>query len=140
MKRKRRMQILIDGLKEVPKKLALQIEENYSVEIILKPQHSLTMIKMREAAKKSLFYLGEVLVTECKVQVNNQVGIGLVVGVEEELAYELAVIDAAFEANLHETKSWISLLEEEELRIEGQRKVKEAAIFKTKVNFETMDV
>jgi len=140
MKRKRRMQILIDGSKEVSKKLALQIEENYSVEIILKPQHSLTMIKMREAAKKSLFYLGEVLVTECKVQVNNQVGIGLAVGVEEELAYELAVIDAAFEANLPETKSWISLLEEEELRIEGQRKVKEAAIFKTKVNFETMDV
>lgn len=140
MKRKRRMQILIDGSKEVSNKLAHQIEENYSVEIILKPQHSLTMIKMRETAKKSLFYLGEVLVTECKVQISNQVGIGLVVGVEEDLAYKLAVIDAAFEANLPETRSWISRLEGEELRIEAQRKVKEAAIYKTKVNFETMDV
>lgn len=140
MKRKRRMRILIDGSREVSKKLALQIEQNYAVEIMMKPQEALTMIKMRETAKNSLFYLGEVLVTECKVHINNCVGIGIVVGLEEELAYQLAVIDAAFEANLPETKSWLSLLIEEELRIEAQRKMEQAAINKTKVNFETMDV
>ena len=139
MKRRRRMRILIDGSREVAKKLALQIEESYAVEIIMQPQEALTMIKMRETAKKTQFYLGEVLVTECKVQVNNQGGIGIVVGLDEELAYHLAIIDAAFEANLTETQSWLLLLKEEEWNIKTRLKTEEAAIYKTKVQFETMD-
>ena len=98
------------------------------------------MIKMRETAKKSLFYLGEVLVTETKVQINQSFGIGIVVGDEEELSYQLAVIDAAYEANLVETKKWTLLFEEEEKRIQKNRSKQEAAILKTKVNFEMMDV
>ncbi len=140
MKRKKRMRILIDGSREVAKKLASQIEESYDVEIIMQPQEALTMIKMRETAKKTQFYLGEVLVTECKVQVNNQGGIGIVVGLDEELAYQLAIIDAAFEANLIETQNWLPLLEAEELNIKTRLKAEEAKIYKTKVQFETMDV
>lgn len=140
MKRKRRMRILIEGSRELPKELAHQIENNHSLEMITKPQGALTMIKMRETAKKTLFYLGEVLVTECKVKVNEQVGIGIVIGIEEDLAYQLAVIDAAFESGLSEINEWIPLLEEEEQRIEAAKKRDAAVIQKTKVNFETMDV
>ncbi|MEG0383982.1 MAG: phosphonate C-P lyase system protein PhnG [Solibacillus sp.] len=140
MKRKNRTRILIDGSREVAKKLASQIEESYDVEIIMQPQEALTMIKMRETAKKTQFYLGEVLVTECKVQVNNQGGIGIVVGLDEELACQLAIIDAAFEANLIETQNWLPLLEAEELNIKTRLKAEEAKIYKTKVQFETMDV
>ncbi|MGE7022783.1 phosphonate C-P lyase system protein PhnG [Solibacillus cecembensis] len=140
MKRKKRMRILIDGSREVAKKLASQIEESYDVEIIMQPQEALTMIKMRESAKKTQFYLGEVLVTECKVQVNNQGGIGIVVGLDEELAYQLAIIDAAFEANLIEIQSWLPLLEAEELNLKTRLKAEEDNIYKTKVQFETMDV
>ena len=140
MKRNRRMRILIEGSRDIPKKLAQEIENNHSLEIIMKPQGALTMIKMRETAKKSLFYLGEVLVTECKVKVKDQVGIGIVIGMEEDLAYQLAVIDAAFKADLSELNRWIQLLEEEERRIEASRRLDAAIIQKTKVNFETMDV
>lgn len=140
MKRKKRTRILIDGSREVAKKLASQIEGSYVVEIIMQPQEALTMIKMRETAKKTQFYLGEILVTECKVQVNNQGGIGIVVGLDEELAYQLAIIDAAFEANLIETHNWLPLLEAEELNIKTRLKAEEAKIYKTKVQFETMDV
>ena len=140
MKRNRRMRILIEGSRDIPKKLAQEIENNHSLEIIMKPQGALTIIKMRETAKKSLFYLGEVLVTECKVKVKDQVGIGIVIGMEEDLAYQLAVIDAAFKADLSELNRWIQLLEEEERRIEASRRLDAAIIQKTKVNFETMDV
>ncbi len=140
MKRKRRMRILIEGSQELPKKLAHQIEQNYSLEMIMKPQGALTMIKMRETAKKTLFYLGEVLVTECKVKVGNQVGIGIVIGMKEDLAYQLAVIDAAFKAELSEINEWIPLLEEEEKRMIAAKRLDAAIIQKTKVNFETMDV
>ncbi|MBD8004245.1 phosphonate C-P lyase system protein PhnG [Bacillus norwichensis] len=140
MKRNRRMRILIEGSRDIPKNLAHEIEKNHSHEIIMKPQGALTMIKMRETAKKTLFYLGEVLVTECKVKVGNQVGIGIVIGMEEDLAYQLAVIDAAFKAELSEINEWIPLLEEEEKRMVAAKKLDAAIIQKTKVNFETMDV
>lgn len=140
MKRKRRMRILIEGSRDVSKKMARQIEQNHSVEVMMAPQEVLTMIKMRETAKKSLFYLGEVLVTECKVRVNHQVGIGIVVGIEEDLAYHLAVIDAAFKAQYSEVDEWIPWLVEDERRIEAAERVEESVIHKTKVNFETMDV
>ncbi|GIN92489.1 phosphonate C-P lyase system protein PhnG [Siminovitchia terrae] len=140
MKRNRRMRILIEGSRDIPKNLVHEIEKNHSLEIIMKPQGALTMIKMRETAKKTLFYLGEVLVTECKVKVSNQVGIGIVIGMEEDLAYQLAVIDAAFKAELSEINEWIPLLEEEEKQMIAAKRLDAVIIQKTKVNFETMDV
>lgn len=117
MNRRKRTEILIDGSHHLAKELASEIERNYNIQILSEPQHALTMIKLRETAKKSLFYFGEVLVTETKVQINNKLGIGIVVGNEEELSYELAVIDAAYQADLKETKNWTSLLKEESQRI-----------------------
>ncbi|MCZ2259164.1 phosphonate C-P lyase system protein PhnG [Sporosarcina sp. G11-34] len=140
MNRRKRTEILIDGSPKFVNELASEIERNYDIHILSKPQHALTMIKMRETAKNSLFYLGEVLVTETKVQINNKLGIGVVVGNEEQLSYELAVIDAAYQGNLVETIHWTFLFEEEEKRIHENRKKKEASILKTKVNFEMMDV
>ena len=139
MNRRKRTEILIDGSRSFAKKLASEIEHSYDVHMLSEPQHALTMIKMRETAKNSLFYLGEVLVTETKVQINNALGIGIVVGTDETLSYELAVIDAAYQANLMETAHWESLFEEEEKRILENKEIKERAILKTKVNFEMMD-
>jgi alpha-D-ribose 1-methylphosphonate 5-triphosphate synthase subunit PhnG len=140
MNRRRRTAILIDGSPSFAKDLAREIERNYAVRILSEPQHALTMIKLRETAKNSLFYLGEVLVTETKVQINNKIGIGIVVGNEEELSYELAVIDAAYQGALKETEGWTLLFKEEERRIHENKETRESAILKTKVDFEMMDV
>lgn len=140
MNRRKRTEILMNGSRNLAKVLASEIEQNYDIQILVEPQHALTMIKMRETAKNSLFYLGEVLVTETKVQINNQLGIGIVVGNEEELSYELAVIDAAYQGDLKETVNWKLLLEEEENCILENKDKSEQAILKTKVNFEMMDV
>ena len=140
MNRRRRTAILIDGSPSFAKSLALEIERNYAIQILSEPQHALTMIKLRETAKNSLFYLGEVLVTETKVQINNQLGIGIVMGNEEELSYELAVIDAAYQGKLEETKNWTLLFEVEEKRIHKNKVKREKSILKTKVDFEMMDV
>ena len=140
MNRRRRTKILIDGSPQLAKVLASEIERNYAIQVVTEPNHALTMIKMRETAKKSLFYLGEVLVTETKIKIDQSFGIGIVVGDEEELSYYLAVIDAAYEAGLAETQNWTALLEKEEQHIREKRKQLEANLLKTKVNFETMDV
>lgn len=140
MNRRKRTTILIDGSRSLARELVSEIERNYDIHVLAAPQQALTMVKLRETAKRSLFYLGEVLVTETKVQINNTFGIGIVVGDEEEFSYQLAVIDAAYEANLVETENWTVLFEEEEKQIHKNRALKEASILKTKVNFEMMDV
>lgn len=139
MNRRRRTEILIKGSTEIAKKMFIEISKKYEVKIIEEPNNSLVMTKMREEAQKSLFYLGEVLVTEAKVQINGKLGIGIVRGNETELSYWLAIIDAAYNADLEETKDWQKLLEDEEKRIQEEMRKYNSRVLKTKVNFATMD-
>ncbi|MDF1509601.1 phosphonate C-P lyase system protein PhnG [Robertmurraya sp. DFI.2.37] len=140
MKRRRRTEILINGSRTLVEQLAQTITDNYRVKAIQEPEHGLVMMKVRETSKKSLFYLGEALVTECKVQVEEVIGMGIVIGDQKDFAYKLAIIDAAFEAQLAETDEWIKLLESEEEKVLQARRLEEQSILKTKVQFETMDV
>ncbi|WP_019155345.1 phosphonate C-P lyase system protein PhnG [Robertmurraya massiliosenegalensis] len=140
MKRRRRTEILINGSRTLVEQLANTISDNYEVKVIQEPDHGLVMMKVRETSKKTLFYPGEVFVTECKVQVEGAIGMGIVIGDHLDFAYKLAIIDAAFEANLIETYAWIELLENEENQIVQSRRLEEQSVLKTKVQFETMDV
>lgn len=140
MKRKRRTEILINGSHELVKEFAEEICGSFDVKIIQEPENGLVMLKVRETSKKSLYYPGEVYVTECKVQVKQSIGIGIVMGDQPKLAYNLAVVDAAFGENVSITENWISRLIEEEKRINQQKAAMQSDILKTKVNFENMDV
>ncbi|MEQ2527337.1 phosphonate C-P lyase system protein PhnG [Bacillaceae bacterium CLA-AA-H227] len=140
MKRRRRTEILINGSQMLAETLAKTITEHYDVRVIQEPENGLVMMKVRETSKKNLFYPGEVLVTECKVQINGAIGIGIITGDQPDLACNLAVIDAAYEANFPETKEWSQLLEQEEQNIMKAKAAENQSILKTKVNFETMDV
>lgn len=140
MKRRRRTEILIQGNINLAKQLAQEIIDRYPVREISPPEYGLTMLKMRETAKNSLFYMGEVLMTEAKAEINQQIGIGMVIGMQEELAQHLAVIDAAYKAELPETKTWEELLLQEEERIYKDKVKQQQEILKTKVDFDTMDV
>lgn len=140
MNRRKRTEILIKGDQNIAEKLALEINKNYEVKVVQESENGLVMVKMREAAQKSLFYLGEVLITEAKVQINEELGIGIVSGNKPDLAYYLAVIDAAYNANIKETSKWNTLLQEEQIRINNEIQNQQLNILKTKVNFETMDM
>lgn len=140
MNRRRRTEILIKGNEKVAENLALEISHKYKVKMIQEPENGLVMVKMRETAKNSLFYLGEVFVTEAKVQINEKLGIGIVSGNKPELSYWLAIIDAAYSAGLEETRAWEKELEREETNINERIREQQAKIFNTKVNFDTMDV
>jgi alpha-D-ribose 1-methylphosphonate 5-triphosphate synthase subunit PhnG len=140
MKRRRRTEILINGSQKLVEDMAHCIKDQYQVKVIQEPESGLVMLKVRETSQKSLFYPGEVLVTECKVQIDGRIGIGIVTGDQPELSYNLAVIEAAYENMLPETIGWMKLLEDEEKVIQEQRAAANHSILKTKVNFETMDV
>ncbi|NOV02949.1 phosphonate C-P lyase system protein PhnG [Paenibacillus planticolens] len=140
MKRKQRTEVLINGSPQLAAALANEIKGRYSVAVMEEPNHGLVMVKVRETAQKSLFYLGEVLVTECKVQIEGAVGIGIVKGDEPEKAYDLAVIDAAYAARLEETEAWTALLLSEGERLAAKRQDDHTSVLRTKVDFETMDI
>lgn len=115
-------------------------ERGYAVKMIEQPGPGLVMLKMRENAQRSLFYLGEVMVVEAKVEINGVLGLGIVTGTNEELAYQLAVIDAAYNARLPETARWPEQLQAERQSIKEKRNDDNHRILKTKVSFETMNV
>jgi len=140
MIRNKRTEILIKGSAEISVKLAQEVQTSYDVKTIEEPNKSLVMVKVRESAKRSLFYLGEVLITECKVLINGSLGIGMVKGHEPALAYNLAIIDAAYNANLPQIKDWTKILLVEEARINEECEALKNKILKTKVNFDTMNV
>ncbi|CEI81651.1 Phosphonate metabolism protein PhnG [Oceanobacillus oncorhynchi] len=140
MKRKRRTEILIQSDTDLAESLANQIKQTYSFKEIVAPQYGLTMVKMRESAKKSLFYIGEVLVTEAKVELNGQIGIGIIQGMHDGLALNLAIIDAAYNASFPETLSWKDALVAAEAEIKRKKAKQQAELMETKVSFETMDV
>lgn len=140
MKRRRRTEILIQGEPTLAEQLAKSITANYNIQEIIAPRYGLTMIKMRESAKSTLFYMGEVLITEAKIEVENNIGIGIIVGMEDALARNLAIIDAAYKANLPETVTWKETLLLAEDEIKKSRAKKQEKLFETKVDFQTMDV
>lgn len=140
MNRRRRTEILIRGNKELSKKLVNEIKEKYEIKNIEEPNNGLVMIKMRETAKKELFYLGEVLVTEAKVYVNGALGLGIVTGDEEELAYNLAIIDGAYRSGAKEIEKWEDILLKEEQCIKEREEKETKKILETKVDFSTMNV
>jgi alpha-D-ribose 1-methylphosphonate 5-triphosphate synthase subunit PhnG len=140
MNRKRRTEILLRGRKKIAKVLADSISSKYKVVVVQEAQNALIMVKFREKAHSNLFYLGEVLVTEAKVMIKNHLGTGILRGHDAELAYLLAVVDAAYNAELPETLAWEDLLSSEEMLIQQKQKSKQDLILKTKVNFETMNL
>lgn len=140
MKRRRRTQILIQGEPTLAEQLAESIAANYNYQEIIAPRYGLTMVKMRESAKNSLFYMGEVLITEAKIEVENSIGIGIIVGMEEALARNLAIIDAAYKANLPESAAWEEALILAENKIKESHAKQQEKLFETKVDFQTMDV
>jgi alpha-D-ribose 1-methylphosphonate 5-triphosphate synthase subunit PhnG len=138
MKKSRLTQILVEGAPSLLEKLALQIEQNYQIALVREPEKSLVMNKARDSVSGNPFYLGEILITECTVLVEAVYGFGSIMGEEPDRAYQLAIVDSAYNANLPETLEWELLLIEEELQIDYRKRLEHSRIMKSKVNFDTM--
>ncbi|ASV67879.1 MULTISPECIES: phosphonate C-P lyase system protein PhnG [Cytobacillus] len=140
MNRKRRTTILVKAGASLAKEMAREVTEHYDVKEIVAPRNGLTMLKVRETAKQSLFYLGEVLMTETMVEIEGSLGKGMVIGLEEEWSRDLAIIDAAYGAKLPIIARWNQFLQAKEEAIINQENKEQAQLMETKVSFETMSI
>lgn len=136
MEKKRLFQILSRAARSDVIRLGQELQQQYSVTIVKKPEKSLTMIRMREPVKKSLFYLGEAIITEAVVTLEDTVGTAVTMGDDFEKTLYMAVIDAAENRGVFARNDL--LLEWEQAQ---QRRIaQENAMFqKTKVDFHSMD-
>ncbi len=104
------------------------------------PHEELVMIKVRESAQNSLFYLSEALMCSCRVKIGEGMGFGYVLGSNRKLAYNLAVIDAAFysKQDFDKIGKWEQQIEQEAKRLNEMRLKDDTLIERTRVAFSTM--
>lgn len=117
--------------------IAKSIKDKSDIKLIKPPQKTLIMVKVREPVKQSLFYLGEVLATECMVMVEGVRGASVIAGDDFEKAVSIAVIDGFLNK-----KEGVEIIEKQVKKL-GQSQEKEreklnGAIMKSKVNFSVM--
>jgi alpha-D-ribose 1-methylphosphonate 5-triphosphate synthase subunit PhnG len=140
MERLRRTRILVVSDPGLSTELCARIRQRYSIVSFVEPREMLVVIRVRESARGSLFYLGEALATECRVLLDEVPGIGLLLGSQRQRAFELAVIDAAMSAPvpLPEELDWVVLLQAEEARLAGALHIGQERIERTRVEFSSM--
>lgn len=139
MKRKERTKTLIEGDPALLERLVKQVEECHTVEIVRNPEPSLVMLKALDSVSEQPFYLGEVMVTECTVSVNGTRGLGVIAGDQGQRAYQLAVVDACWNANVPETADWEPLLRAESARVAQKQNDEFIRVAQSRVQFETME-
>ncbi|RNL21391.1 phosphonate C-P lyase system protein PhnG [Slackia faecicanis] len=141
MRRRERTRILVKGDPGLARRIAADIEAAAHVDIVEAPREELVMVKVRESARRSLFYLGEALMTTCRVSVEGVSGKGMVLGSDREAAYALAVVDAAYAApeGRFDTDAYDRMLAEQAQAIEAAASFERRAVAATKVDFSTME-
>lgn len=116
--------------------MADAIMKKHSITIIKEPAKTLAMIKMREPVKKSLFYMGEVIVCEAVVMVDEVRGMAVTMGDHFEKVLHMAVIDAACNAGIFTDEARLEALEAEQTELTEKE---HALHLNTMVNFSTMN-
>ena len=141
MNRYERTRVLVGGDPGVAQAIAAEIEEICEVEVLDAPREELVMVKVRESARNSLFYLGEALMCSCRVRIADAMGFGYVLGSKRNAAYNLALIDAAFSSGeeFERMPKWEERIEKEAKRQRDKRAKNRALIERTCVDFSTMD-
>ena len=145
LRRYERTRALVDGDPSLAREIVREVEDELGAEalkVLDEPREELVMVQVRETAQGGLFYLGETLMTSCRVRVGSFVGLGRVRGGDRCRAYELAVVDAAFagEAGTPRAECWDGRLRQELAHIEEREAAEARRVATTKVDFSTMKV
>ena len=103
------------------------------------PEKTLVLIQIREPARQSRFYLGELLAAHCVVERGGVRGAAVLIGDDLEKAKSAAMLDAAHSGGFPD----FALVEGELLAVEEARKAalaEEAVeIRKTRVSFQSLE-
>lgn len=116
-----------------------ELESRHTVQIIRQPAVCMTMVRAEDSVEAQPFYLGEVLVTDCEVQVDGQAGYGLCMGDEPVRCYCMAVIDALLLSEGSHSSRVRAFLEAQAALIADRQRLEYNLIQRTKVDFKLME-
>ena len=136
MEKKRLFKILAKADRTVVHHMAKKIKKKHEITIIKRPNKTLTMIKMREPVKTSLFYIGEIIVCECVVEIGEVRGMAVTMGDDLDKVLDMAIIDAACNKQIFKDESLLLELEKSQKEFEEKEN---AMHLNTMVNFNTMN-
>lgn len=136
MNKKRLFKVMTKADGALVARLADNIKEHHQIVVIKPPNKTLAMIKIREPVKSSLFYIGEVMVTEAVIEFDGVTGLAVTMGDDFEKALNMAIIDGA--CNKGVFKEEHLLLELEKAQMDREQK-ENAMHLKTMVSFTSMD-
>ncbi len=139
MDKHRLSRLLVEGDRSIAAAWADAIASCHDVAVERPPHKSLVMARARDSVRQQPFYVGEILVTECTVKVDGVIGFGMIMGDEPDMAWRLAVIDAACNAHLPEVEEWLPRLLAEERVIAARQQGEYTKAARTRVNFETVE-
>ncbi|WP_165049518.1 MULTISPECIES: phosphonate C-P lyase system protein PhnG [unclassified Adlercreutzia] len=146
LNRYRRTRALVEEGGELAAEMALFVENEarragIDVSVLDEPREELVMVRVRETAQGCEFFLGEALMTTCRVSVGACTGLGMVLGSDRHFAQNLAVIDAAFSGGMGEglSRTWEARLREAERGIARRRAREQARVCSTRVDFSMME-
>lgn len=146
MDRHERTRVLVEGDPSLAARFAAEVLTLVPATVLDGPAEGLVMLKVRESAKRQLFYLGEALMTSCRVRLGDSsapeavTGLGIALGSCPDLAYSLAVVDAAYRLPWFDTAAWDEALALERQRLDRQQEFRRAQVQRTRVDFSTMEV
>ncbi|KAF5415877.1 MAG: phosphonate C-P lyase system protein PhnG [Euryarchaeota archaeon] len=138
MNRDKRFELIARANSEWICGIAERILADTAVEVIKKPVGGMIMMRFKDTAEKCVFNLGEVLVTEAEVRIDEELGYAMIMGKDPEAALAGAILDAAVEAEHPLTPEIIDLLISEEVRRKEELQKTWANVATTKVDFEVM--
>lgn len=135
--------LLVEEGGGLARSLAQEVEdgEGGAVTLLAPPRWELVMLKVRETAQETPFYLGEALMTTCKVEVAGTLGFGALLGDAEQGAYDLALVDAVLSGPQAQRylERWEPRFEEARRALEREEQLQAQRIALTRVDFETIE-
>ena len=136
MEKRRLTKILAKADGAVIAALSAEILKAHQPVIVKEPGKTLAMIKLREPVRQSLFYLGEIIVTEAVVEIDGVRGRAVLMGDDAEKTLNMAIIDAAVNKGVFDGMDRLLALEKQQNDLVMRQN---ALHLKTMVNFESMD-
>jgi alpha-D-ribose 1-methylphosphonate 5-triphosphate synthase subunit PhnG len=132
--------VLCECENEALVQLVTNLESELLVEIVVAPKLGMTMVQAEDSIDFQPFYLGEVLITECQVLVNGQLGYGYCMGDAPQKAYSIAVIDAIMHTEGHPKQNDVNVfIEIEKAKLLKKQLEEYNQVLKTKVDFKIME-
>ncbi|MBN2547307.1 MAG: phosphonate C-P lyase system protein PhnG [Spirochaetes bacterium] len=115
-----------------------KISEKNKIELVKKPEEGLLMFRAVESVEESEFNVGEVLITECEVKINESTGYSMILGIDQKKAYDCAVIMACIEADTGEKEYVLNIMNELKAEFYAKYKFEKEVINSTSVKFDLM--